>query len=212
MAPWHRSSFARASGRGSPSGASRRSPSPTRLFGPSPGILGPSWGPLGGLLGSLGAVLGASSAVFERSWGPLGPPWGGHGGLLGKFGASEARKGENPKNIEKNNENQRFWHIWAVFGGLLEASWGVLEASWAVWTQSWASGSVRSAIWGSLGSPKRPQEPPRSSQGSPPEPPGCSQEPPRAPGEPPGAPKSPREPPGAAGKLGSRPLRNLQPL
>ena len=81
----------------------------------------------------------------------------------------------------------------------MEASRGVLEASWAVWTQSRASGSERSAIWGSLGSPKRPQEPPRSSQGSPPEPPGSSQEPPRAPGEPPRAPRSPQEPPRAPG-------------
>ena len=47
---------------------------------------------------------------------------------------------------------------------------------------------------------------------SPKEPPGGPRGAPKSPWEPPGAPKNTQEPPRAAGKLGSRPLRNLQPL
>ena len=117
------------------------------LLGPSWGLLGPSlgrgarvlgswspsWALLGAVLGPSWAVLGASWAVLRLSWavlgpswGPLGPPWGGHGGLLGKFGASEARKGENPKNIEKTMKVNDF----GIFGPSSVASWRPLGASW----------------------------------------------------------------------------------
>ena len=105
-----------------------------------------SWAPLGAFLGPFWAVLGASWAVLGPSWavlgpswGPLWPSWSGLRGLLGRRGASESRKSQKAKNIEKNNEIQRFWLLRALLGGLLEASWGVLTAPWAVWRPSWAS-------------------------------------------------------------------------
>ena len=70
---------------------------------------------------------------------------------MARLQASEGRKGENAKNIEKTNENQRCWPLGALLGGLLEASWGVLEASWAVWRPSWASWNDFSATRGPLG-------------------------------------------------------------
>ncbi len=48
--------------------------------------------------------MGASWAVLERR---------------------KAEKARKQKNIEKTNENQRFWPLGALWGGILKASWGV---------------------------------------------------------------------------------------
>ena len=76
-------------------------------------FLGPSRGRIGALLGHSWAIFGASWAVLKPFWtvlglsgGPLGPSWAGLWSLVVRLGASEARKSENPKNIEKQNENQ----------------------------------------------------------------------------------------------------------
>ena len=60
--------------------------------------LGRSWEPLG--------TSWPSWRPLGPSWRPLGPSWGGLGGLVDRLRASEARKGEKAKNIEKTNENQ----------------------------------------------------------------------------------------------------------
>ena len=56
-------------------------------------------------LGRFGVNL---CAVLERSSSGLEASWGGLWGLWSRLGASEARKGDNVKNIEKYNENQWF--------------------------------------------------------------------------------------------------------
>ena len=85
------------------------------LLAPSWGLLGASfsllqrlWGRLEALLGHLGALSGPPGSVLER-----------FGSLLDGLGASERRKSEKAKNLEKTNENQRFWLLGAVLGGLL---------------------------------------------------------------------------------------------
>ena len=99
-------------------------------------------GRLGQLLGRLGALMGRRGRLLGRlgaHWAVLGASWG----LLGRLGAVlggywavlERRKAEKPKmtkTSKKNNENQRFWPLRALLGGILEASWGVLGASAAV--------------------------------------------------------------------------------
>ena len=91
--------------------------------------------------------MGLSWAVLGLSWGPLGPSWSGLGSLLGSLGASESRNSEKAKNIEKTNENQRFWPLGPLLGGIfkpLGASW---EASWAVKNASWAAGDTWRRSW-----------------------------------------------------------------
>ena len=138
------------------------------------GRLGALLGRLGSLLDGLGASEGRKSekakniektmkindfGLLERSreasweplgasWRPLGPSWSGLRSFLGGLGASEKRKRENAKNIEKTNENQRFWLLGALFGGLLEVSWGVLEVSWAVLEASWGALGPSFAVLG----------------------------------------------------------------
>ena len=100
------------------------------------GLRSLSWAAFQAILGLPWAALGLSWAVLGRYWPVLGPSWGSHGrawtclgDLFGPLGALEARKREKAKNIEKNNENQRFWPLRALLEELLEASWAVLEAS-----------------------------------------------------------------------------------
>ena len=94
--------------------------------------LGPSWGLLGTLstfLGGCGAVLKHCWAVLELSSGLLGPSWSRCGSLWDGLGASERRKSDKTKNIEKTNENQRFGPLQALPGrlsGLSWAPWGPL--------------------------------------------------------------------------------------
>ena len=56
---------------------------------------------------------------------------------LGGLKASELRKSEKAKNIEKTNENQRFWLVGALLGGLLGRLRGLMELSWDVFGPSW---------------------------------------------------------------------------
>ena len=122
-------------------------------------LLGLSWGCLGALLGCLGrlTVLRPSWAVLGPSWGPLGTSWGALGGPWSRLGASEARKGDNMKNIEKHTEYQCFCLLglswgssWSALGaspGLLRPSWRHLGPSWRLW---WPPRSVLEAILGVL--------------------------------------------------------------
>ena len=48
---------------------------------------------------------------------PFGPPTPG------------SRKGENPKNLQKQSKHKCIVPLWALLGSLLKASGGVLEAS-----------------------------------------------------------------------------------
>ena len=75
-----------------------------------------SWGSLEGLLGRLGALVGASRAVLERR---------------------KEGKARKQKNIEKTNENQRFWPLGALLGGLLGRVGGLMEPSWGVLGATW---------------------------------------------------------------------------
>ena len=100
-----------------------------------------------------------SWAVLGLSWGPLGPSWSGLGSLLGSLGASESRNSEKAKNIEKTNENQRFWPLGPLLGGILKAlgaswgpTWAVLGPSWASWSPLGTSWGPPGGIWGRLGS------------------------------------------------------------
>ena len=118
------------------------------------GALWRSWGRLGAflgridrILGRLGALLGRLGAVLAASWAVLGRYWG----LLGLFGASESRKGEKAKNIQKNDDNERFWLLGALCGSLLEVSWGVLEVSWGVLEASWGLLGRLGGLLGRLG-------------------------------------------------------------
>ena len=100
------------------------------LLGASWGLLGRLLGPPGDFLGRearnvgwcspsrepLGAFLGPPSAVLGAYWGrlglfwcsrqPFGPSWVDLGGFLGRLKSSEARTGEDAKNIEKLNANR----------------------------------------------------------------------------------------------------------
>ena len=74
------------------------------------------------------------------------------------LGASERRKREIAKNLEKTNENQRFWLLGASLGGLLGRLRGLRELSWAIFGPSWefpsypcASWNARGASWALLG-------------------------------------------------------------
>ena len=79
-------------------------------------LLGPSWSSRGASFGHLWGLLGAARGLLGACWRSRGSSWGGRltgplrvpplGGLLGRLGASEGRKGDNVKNIEKHNENQ----------------------------------------------------------------------------------------------------------
>ena len=124
------------------------------------------------------------------SWGPLGPPSGGHGGLLGKFGASEARKGENPKNIEKTMKINDF----GIFGPSSVASWRPLGASWKLLGLFGRSLGRLGASVRRFGALLDPPRDPRSHQGAPRGAPQNLRGAPKSPQELPG---SPREPPGA---------------
>ena len=96
--------------------------------------------PLGGLLGRL---LGLSWGVSKASWtvlgpswaswtdrsairGPLSPSWRPLWALLARLGASEARKGENPTNIEPQGKSITFASR-GLLGKALEALLGRLE-------------------------------------------------------------------------------------
>ena len=124
------------------------------LLGPPGGLLGRrarffgssslSWAPLGGLLGAivsplgrllgrleallgrLGALLGPSGAILEQFWEPLGRSWS-----VGKPKKREGRK------HRKTNENQRFWPLGALLGGLLGRVGGLMEPSWGVLGATW---------------------------------------------------------------------------
>ena len=66
------------------------------------GLKNPPKSALGRLLGRLVAVLGRLGALWGASWAVLG----GLGSLLGRLGASESRKDEKDKNLEKPKENR----------------------------------------------------------------------------------------------------------
>ena len=94
-------------------------------------LLGPSWGGLSwAVLGASRAVLAPSWAVLGPSWGPLGPSWGGLWGLVVRLGASEARKGENPKNIGNIQRKSMIWVSWGSLGMPLGALFRPLGPSW----------------------------------------------------------------------------------
>ena len=76
------------------------------------------------------AILGLSPGLWGPSWGRFGSP-------LDGLGASERRRREVAKNIEKPNENQRFWLLGAPLGGLLGRLRGLRELSWGVFGPSW---------------------------------------------------------------------------
>mgnify|MGYP001265893022 CR=1 FL=1 len=89
-------------------------------LGPFGGLQGSHFGASQGVRSASGAHVGAEgsdvhsrapllcsfAAANEPSQAPLWPFWGGLGGLVDRFRASEARKGEKAKHMEKTNENQ----------------------------------------------------------------------------------------------------------
>ena len=117
-----------------------------------------SWPPLGAFLGPASAFFSGSGVVLRPCWAILGlspglrgPSWGRFGSPLDGLGASERRKSEKAKNLEKTNENQRFWPLRALSGRLFGACRGVLAASWAVLGSSWTCSGDLGASRGELG-------------------------------------------------------------
>ena len=95
------------------------------LLGPLEAFSGPSWA----LLGASWAVFRASGAVLGTSWGPPGLAWGALEGLLRRLGASESKKGEKAKNIEKHNGNSTISASRSALGSLLGGLLGRLGGS-----------------------------------------------------------------------------------
>ena len=97
----------------------------------------------------LAFVLFQQRAPAQR---PLRPSWSALGGLLGVLGASESRKGENAKHIEKHMKINDFGFLGPSWEASWMPSWAVLGASWAVLGPSCAS-------WADLWTSRGPLEP-----------------------------------------------------
>ena len=125
------------------------------------------------------------------------------GAVMGASWASLERrklgKARTPKTLKNKTINI---NDFGIFGPSSVTSWRPLGASWKLLGLFGRSLGRLGACVRRFGALLDPPRDPRSHQGAPR----------GAPKNPRGAPRSPQEPLEAAGKLGSRPLRNLQPL
>ena len=91
-------------------------------------LLGPSWGPLGAWP-HVGPSWDHLGTILGPSWGPHRLSWDDLGGPSGRRRRCKDEQSESAENIRFPKGMGRFLLLWALLGGLLEASWSVLEAS-----------------------------------------------------------------------------------